>query len=328
VKRSSTLLLLTLLLAGCGNAGEDLAFGVKKANGINVLVYFDRDGSGDYTPPPGGIDTTASGIWLKLLRLNTIVPADSDTTNAAGILKFAEVDPGYYGVVVDTARLGDSIVATRIPVVATVQAGGIAPQVQISLAPPFFTLQGVRSVPFGKTVLIGGVITAGRQSFGDGSAYLQDAGAALRIQTVRNLNNNPGNQGGDVVRVRGVVSLFNGEVVLDSTRVYLAANHAEPLPDNLGTGAAASAAGGSDDARLVHIAGATVKDTTRAGAVFTAGVDDGSGRVEIRVDPLLFVTSTTFNPDTAVVDVTGVLVPTGTGTWQLWPRTRDDIVIH
>jgi hypothetical protein len=317
------LLLLAATQLNCGNAGEDLGFGVRKAAGLKAFVYFDRDASGD----PTAADTTPPGIEVRLLRLNATQPSAIDTTEASDTVRFTEVDPGYYVVIVDSTALGDSIVATRSPTTATVQAGGQIPLVRINLAPPVLTLQGARAAASGKVVIVGGVINAGRQSYGDGSAYLEDPTGSLRIQGVTNLNGNSANQPGDVVRVRGTVAVFNGQPVLTSTRVYLVGGSPEPPPDTLTTGQAASANAGSADASEVRVLNAVILDTTRTGPVFVAGVNDGSGRLEIRIDPLLFATTTVFALN-SLVDVTGVLVPTGLGAWQLWPRTRDDYVVH
>jgi hypothetical protein len=318
-------LILAGLLAGCGNAGKDLGFGVRKAKGLDVLVYFDRNGSGFYDKPA---DTATKGIGVELLRQGVIPAIDSAGTNDTGGIRFSEIDPGYYLVVVDTGFLSDSIAATRTPSVTTIRAGDQVPQVQVALAPPLLALDQVRAGSVGKTVLVEATITAGRQSYGDGSAYIVDSTGSMRMERVRNLSGNPANFPGDIVRVRGRIALTNGHPVLDTAQVFLAGTKPEPLPATLTTGEAANAGGGVSDAALVRIVGATIVDTaTPVGGVFTAGVNDGSGRVELRIDPLLFATLPLFAPG-ALIDCTGVLVPSTPVVWQLWPRTRDDFVIH
>lgn len=317
-----------LVLAGsqlaCGNAGEDLGFGVRRAPPMTALVYFDRDGSGTYATPG---DTTVAGLLVRLIQVGVPEPLQSGTTAANGTVVFSNLDPGFYAAVVDSQVLGDSIVATRSPFTMRVVAGGQPTTMEVGLAPPLVTVQAFRASLPGRIFLVGGVIHAGRHQYTDRASYLSDSTGALRLQNVRNLNNNPENVPGDVVRVRGKVAVFNGQAVLDSAVVYLVTPGPEGAPDTLTTGEAVTAQGGLQDAALVRVEGATILDTATVGAVFRVGVNDGSGRLEIQLDPLGFPTTSLFVPG-SLIDATGVLVPLTPGVWQLWPRNRDDYVIR
>jgi len=324
---SSALLLLVTALAACSNAGEDLGFGAPKSGGLNVVVYFDRDNSGGFSTPE---DTTRQGVRVRLLVGSSVpVLVTTDTTIPDGSVGFPNLESGNYQVEVDTQFLKDSIVATPVPPVVTVRAGDTPPTIAVGLAPPLVSVQQVRAtLPVGKIVLLQGVISSGRENFSDTSAFLADASGPLRLQKVRNLDGSTFNDPGDLVRVRGRIAVFRGQRVLDSARIHFVQGTPPPAPEVLTTGSAATAVSGTKDAALVVVRNAVIQDSSTVGGVFQIGVDDGSGRLELRFDPL-------GDPDRAdfvmnsLIDATGVLVPTGsTGPWQLWPRDGGDYLVH
>jgi hypothetical protein len=319
------LVLLTLATAqlSCGNAGSDLGFDPGRARPLTALVYFDRDGSGTNTAG----DTTVAGILVRLVRVGVPVPLQEGTTAADGSVIFASLDPGTYAAVVDDGFLQDSIVATRTPYTIIVTAGGEQDTMEVGLAPPFVTIQEFRSGVVGQVRIVGGIITAGKHQYTDQAAYLSDSTGALRLQNVRNLDGSNVNDPGDVVRVRGQLSVFNGTPVLNDAVVYLQDFGPERLPDTLLTGEAANAQAALKDAALVRVVNATILDSTTIGGVFRVGVNDGSGRVELLLDPLGFPDRTDFVIG-AQIDATGILKPVATGGWQLWPRSGGDYTVH
>lgn len=325
MRRCSYLVLLTLATAqlSCGNAGSDLGFDPGRARPLTALVYFDRDGSGTNTAG----DTTVAGILVRLVRVGVPVPLQEGTTAADGSVIFASLDPGTYAAVVDDGFLQDSIVATRTPYTIIVTAGGEQDTMEVGLAPPFVTIQEFRSGVVGQVRIVGGIITAGKHQYTDQAAYLSDSTGALRLQNVRNLDGSNVNDPGDVVRVRGQLSVFNGTPVLNDAVVYLQDFGPERLPDTLLTGEAANAQAALKDAALVRVVNATILDSTTIGGVFRVGVNDGSGRVELLLDPLGFPDRTDFVIG-AQIDATGILKPVATGGWQLWPRSGGDYTVH
>jgi hypothetical protein len=174
---------------------------------------------------------------------------------------------------------------------------------------------------------VGGIITAGKHQYTDQAAYLSDSTGALRLQNVRNLDGSNVNDPGDIVRVRGQLSVFNGTPVLNDAVVYLQDFGPERLPDTLLTGEAANAQAALKDAALVRVVDATILDSTTVGGVFRVGVNDGSGRLELQLDPLGFPDRTDFVIG-ALIDATGILKPLATGGWQLWPRSGGDYTVH
>lgn len=325
MRRCGLFVLLTLATAqlSCSNAGSDLGFGPRRARPLTALVYFDRDGSGTNTTG----DTTVAGIVVRLVRVGVAVPLQEGTTAADGSVVFANLDPGSYAAVVDDGFLQDSIVATRTPYSIVVTAGGEPDTMEVGLAPPFVTIQEFRSGTVGQVRIVGGIITAGRHQYTDQAAYLSDSTGALRLQNVRNLDGSNVNDPGDIVRVRGRLAVFNGTPVLDNAVLFLADFGPERLPDTLLTGEAANAQGTLKDAALVRVVNATILDSTTIGGVFRVGVNDGSGRVELQLDPLSFPDRTDFVIG-ALIDATGILKPVATGGWQLWPRSGGDYTVH
>ncbi len=164
-------------------------------------------------------------------------------------------------------------------------------------------------------------------SFGDTSAYLRDAGGALRLT---NAQVTVGNfvAPGDSVRVLGTVALRDGQPVLDIARiVLLQPGTTSPSADTVTTSEAAAALAGARDADLVRIQASSVTDSATAGADYTVTVDDGSGPLVVVIDSVQGI------PPTAVVPgdslrVNGVLVPTGTGSWRLKPRVQADLTVY
>lgn len=321
------LVLLVAPLSGCGNAGEDLGFGTRKSGpGLRATFYFDADNSGDNTGPPE--DLPAMSVPVRLF-LGATAPRDvgQGTTLASGDISFPNLEPGAYHLEVDPAFLSDSIVATANPTSARVASRGDTVIVSIGLAPPIFTAREVRSGLLGKVVIVTGVVSSGRRSFSDTSAYLADTSGALRLQKTVNLNGLLDNDPGDDVRVRGRIAVYHGQRVLDSARVFLVRTVPPPVPQVLTTGPAAQAFGGTKDAALIRVLNATILDTATVGNAFIIGLDDGSGRMELLLDPAVSVLTSIFALG-AKLDATGVLVPGASGAWQLWPRSTADYLLH
>ena len=135
---------------------------------------------------------------------------------------------------------------------------------------------------------------------------------------------------GDSVRLRARVSTRLGQRALDDVSVFIVAPTFVPTAHSVSSAAAATGAGGSLDAALVSILDATITDTVTVGGHLTLTMNDGSGAVTVVLDRAadavfrapfpagMFVAPNRF-------DVIGVLVPTGTGTWRVRPRSALDL---
>ncbi|MCH7476332.1 MAG: hypothetical protein IIA27_16935, partial [Gemmatimonadetes bacterium] len=118
----------------------------------------------------------------------------------------------------------------------------------------------------------------------------------------------------------------DGQTVIADVVSFTLAFSRVPPPVEITTLVADGADGGVLDAQLVKVIDATIGTTSTVGGDFVMTVDDGSGPLEVVLDKDITFNLTLMVGGT-IVDVTGVLVPTGAGTWQLKPRGSGDIFI-
>jgi len=91
------------------------------------------------------------------------------------------------------------------------------------------------------------------------------------------------------------------------------------------TAVAATASGGTLDAQLVVVDSAVISDTGSVLGGFRLTVSDGSGNLSVILDQRAgFVVPGAFVPPNRF-RIVGLLVPTGTGTWTLKPRSAADL---
>jgi hypothetical protein len=131
---------------------------------------------------------------------------------------------------------------------------------------------------------------------------------------------------GQRVRLLGTTDLRDGLPALTDGSVFLLASATQPTPTTVTTAVASRASGGSLDAALVQVNGATILGgiTTPAGD-FLVTINDGSGLLEVLIDRS---TSISLNQLVAggLLNVAGLLVPSGrAGEWQLKPRSNSDL---
>jgi hypothetical protein len=184
------------------------------------------------------------------------------------------------------------------------------------------TVAQARSLIAGRLVQIEGLALNSYIAFGDATVHIVDATGSLRAVNVAGSTLVQG----DSIRFIGRTDVREGQPVLSSvTPTVLAQNRTLPPPVPVTTAVANTAGGGMHDATLVRITNATITDAGNAGGVFIVGVNDGSGRLELRIPASIgqaqFVVGNT-------ISATGLLVPTaGGGSWQLRPRSQSDITI-
>jgi hypothetical protein len=307
-------------VAGCGNAGADLGFGVPNGTTVTAIVFYDRDGSVTLN----AADTLYAGVKLLLLVAGTRDTVATGTSDAGGVVNFPVQPVGQYSIEVDTTSLGDSLVTTSLqPDRVTVTATGSPPFLGAAVGFALKTVAQARALPVGSPVMLTAVMLAGSHTFSDGFAFVHDTSGAIRLIDGTIPFGPPISLPGDSVKVAGRVGLRDGEPVIDSARVYPFIFGPAPVPDTVTTAVAATAAGGASDADLLHINGAVILDTTYAGASLHVQVDDGSGVLDLFIDANVPYTPAQFAPG-RTVDATGVAVATGTGAWQLRPRSSFD----
>lgn len=321
--RSVALALLVVAGLACDNAGADLGFGLPSGRSLSAQIYFDSDFSGTAT----AADTTIAGIRVFLLVGGTRDTVDSATTDATGLVGFTNLTPGPYTISVDSAQaLGDTLLTTLTPAAVTITSSGPTPFISARLGYPELTVAGVRGATAGRKVVIAATVLAGGQTFSDTSAFVRDTSGALRLTSAA-VTVGGSVIPGDLVRVLGRVGSRNGQPVLDSARIALFfPGFANPAADTLTSNEAAGALAGARDADLVRVTAGEITDTSTQGLDFRVTIDDSSGPLEVLLDARLQVPTAPFVLGDSL-NVAGVLVPLGAGTWQLRPRSQQDITI-
>ncbi len=309
------------LLASCENAGRDRVLGVQATGIVKGLVYFDRNGT--RTPDAG--DTTLSGVGVRLIVSATLDTLGRTTSDTAGLFRFGAVPVGGVLMAVDSTTIpGDSLQVTRIDVPRVMVTPGDSFVVRIAVSFPQVSVLQARGLPSGKKVFVVGVALNDVTAFGDRTVHLADTSAALLVTSVRTLVVT-----GDSVRLLGTRQTRSGEPTLDNPTVFRLAVGAATPAHPVSSAMAANANGGLFDAALVQVLGATVQDTSTVAGNRHLTVTDGSGLLVIQLDTIAGFRRVVVAADTvgATLDATGVLVPTGAGTWILLPRAPLDVVV-
>ena len=310
-----------MLLAAfaCDQPERDPTFGLDAFGVIHATVYVDRNANDSFD---AANDAPLPGITVSLLRTNTDTVMRR-TTNAAGFVTFSAVPVGTFQLAVASAS-GDSLIAGKAdPQSITVGAQDTA-ESTISFKYPVFDIVRARALPPGRRVSMRAVTLNPWTSFSDNAVHLMDSTGFIRAQRVL-----PGSFGaGDEVRVIGTTALQDGRPVLQDVEITLLRVSAPQSPRVISTAIAGGADAGRLDAALVRISNAAVLgwQTTPTGDIVVA-VNDGSGRTEIFVDRSSGVDLSKAERN-VLLDVTGVLVPAGSGNgWQIRPRSNADVKI-
>jgi hypothetical protein len=188
---------------------------------------------------------------------------------------------------------------------------------------PVVSIAAARALPVGRNVVVVGVALNGSANFSDTTVHLADTSGVVRLTRLRGTV-----AAGDSVRVRATTARRNGQPTLDAGTVTALGQGLYPTAAVLTTLAAAGAVGGTRDAQMVSVRNASISDTTRVLGDFQLGVSDGSGRLVVLLDQVAgFVVPGSYLPG-SIFDIVGLLVPTGTGTWILKPRSAADLRKH
>jgi hypothetical protein len=200
---------------------------------------------------------------------------------------------------------------------------------------PVVDVEGARASEPGRRVTLTGTALTGWSTFGDATVHLMDGTGSLRLTRAGLLNLAPG----DSVRVVGTVANSAGQRVLDEAGISIIRKAVLSFPQSLApplvvdAGTARRAEGGRLDAAQVRVVGLTITSTATVAGDFVVSGDDGSGMLDVVFDQDVdFSKSGTFDRALLtvgrVIDVGGVLVPTGDGDWQLKPRARAEVAIR
>ncbi len=316
-------LVASFVVAACGNAGSDLGVEPPPLKTVNVATFLDRDGSAT----PSEADTAYAGVRLIIRPAAGGLPVQTITTNAQGQAQFDDIPVGSYSVSVDPASLGDSLLVAAVsPTTLRLMFDqGILDQT-IRLAYPELSIQNARQDVPGRRVMIRGLVLAGVQSYRDTTSYVQDATGRVRLTRVSLRGGLTGNNPGDSITVIGSISSRAGQPTLDQAIITLLGFRPSPIPFALTTAVAATANGGVLDAGLVQITAATITEATLVAPDLRVVVDDGSGPLTMILDSQGGFNQAAFIPG-RVLNARGILVPDGTGRWQLKPRGGGDVTV-
>jgi hypothetical protein len=183
------------------------------------------------------------------------------------------------------------------------------------------TVAEARTLPRETLVSIVGIALNGHAAFGDRTIHLADATGGIRaFRAGAGII-----EAGDSIEVVGLTAVepVGLQPVLGNAAVTVL-GRGTPFPlAELTTSAASSAVEGRLDAALVRVTAAAPAETTPVSGGVRFLLDDGTGELTV----LAGFPVGTF-PAAAVVEVTGVLVPSTSGSWLIRPRGSYDLVVR
>ncbi len=323
--RLSPCLLVGLLTLGCQNAGEDRVLAVEATGSVFGSAFFDGDGNGR----ADGSDLPMEDLRVYLVVAGGLDTAGVGTSNSQGTYSIEDLPVGRYDVLIDTSTVGDTaiIVLNDSATVTVRPADSVSILMGVSF--PSVSLTELKQLPVGERVFTEAVALTALNAFGDTTLHVGDAATSLRatrvqFQTVA---------AGDSVRLLGRRGSRDGQPTLDFVQAFLLGVGTVRPAERITTALAATADSARLDAALVRVVTATISDTTTRQFDFVVTADDGSGALEIvfDIDAGLTIPIITL-PDSVtqatVMDVTGVLVPDGSGAWLLKPRVNADVTLQ
>lgn len=319
--RAAAALIPPLVLAACEPAGTDLGFGAEETGEVSALVYLDRDGSGT----PTSFDTLLTNATVALRPRAGGASVATAVTDIEGVALFENVPFGDYVVTVESGVLGDSLLVAAIEE-DSIRVELAAPEVAVTarLGWEEVSIREARTRASGTVVFIRGTVSSGVQIFSDLSTHMADTSLAIRMTGLTLLGNLTGHNPGDSVVVRGIIGQANGQPILTSGRIIRVATRPAPIPTSITSGVAATAQNGALDAAFINLTSVTISDTSTVAPDFRVVASDGSGAITIILDANINFNRTAFRPD-RVMNIRGVLVPSGQGSWTLKPRVTGDV---
>lgn len=305
------------LSVACDNANEQLALPDLGYGAFGIGVIIDRDGSRSFSPG----DTAYTGARFALFSANGTDTLRRVTTDTLGIAFFDSLPIGRYRYALIPSSLGDSLpdvdgVEGTFRIIAAGDSSVASATARVGYAT--LSIAEVRSAPAGRRVFVHGVVTSAMQFHTDQAMHIT-AGGNLRITDATHRPGRTGNNVGDSVVVFGTTGAVNGQPVLLNGVVQTISERPAPIADEVDVATARTAQDGALDAALVHIVGATVGDTASVDEEFHVGIAQGADTVMMVIDPLLQPNKSSFAPG-RTLELRGVLVANGDGTWHIKPR--------
>lgn len=325
MKRRLWVALGAIVALGCENGGATRTLEISASGVVFGEVYFDANGSGAREAE----DTPFAGARVRLLAPSGRDTIFRATTGADGTFRLSGIPVGSYSILIDSASAGDSarLVAAAATPVTVLPGDSIGFVGAISF--PVVSIADARTGPLGSRLFVRAIALHARDTFSDTTLHVVDETGAMRATRVRPSTTPVA--GGDSVVLRARTADRLGQRVLDDVSVFIVRPTFIPTAATITTAVAATGGGaGARDAQLVRIVNAAVIDTATVAGNLQMTMNDGSGSVIVILDraadvgfraplpPGLYVAPNRF-------DLSGVLVPTGTGVWRVKPRSSLDL---
>jgi hypothetical protein len=289
-----------------------------------VLVFLFRDDNLN-AAYNSAIDIILKGARVDLRLSGALGRQPGGVTDTLGIRVF-RVPVGRYVVDVDQGLLGDTLEVQAGAGEFTVTAGDTV-FVPVAVGFPTITITEARALPLGEARWVRGIIMNSPNVFGDSTFHMVDDSAAIRVTNARpNLPVLPG----DSALILGRRTMRDGQPTLELQVVPVVPGVINPPPpDSISTGTAATAGGGTLDARFARVTDAALTDTATIDGFFVLTLNDGSGDLHVVQDPSVFGVGgqqplRVYMPDSTSWNINGMLVPNplNTSEWVLKPRQR------
>lgn len=323
MRRTALLLATGLLIQGC-ESPSDVPLGFPAAGDVRVRAYLDENGDGRRSE----IDAPLAGLPVQVRFWNSLGPVDGGVTDANGELTLVRIGVGTMRLDPSSSFTGDTLVVVEPAENPFTVRPDTTVVLTVGLGYPSVSLAQVSALPVGRRVFTSGIALNGRENFGDGEVHLRLGNTALRATRVDRVGVSPG----DSVRMVGRTRLVEGQMTLDSARIFvLSGSVALVQPQDVSTAQAASAVGGTRGAALVRVQEALITAARTQGGNRIVTVDDGSGAVEMVVRDYLQIDGSLLIAGSTVVRGAGLLRPTpgsGGSVWQLFPRGPADLLLR
>ena len=321
------LCLSAAVVAACDNEGASRTLGIDATGIVTGSIFLDVNGSG--LRDAGDLPFVGARV-----RLLTSVSRDTvlrGTTGAGGVFRFGTVPVGNYEIVVDETSGTDGANVVILDESSIVVLPGDSLEVNGMFSAEHVTAADIRTMPLLENVFLTGVALHARDIYSDTLLHVMDGLGAIRAVRPR-----PGMGpvvAGDSVRLHGRVSMRLGQRALEEVTVYVLGSTFIPTLSTLTTAVAATANAGAFDAALVRVNGAPIIDTATVNGSLHLTVNDGSGALVVVLDRAADVAFRAPLPAGVYdagdrYDLIGILVPTGTGSFVLRPRSAFDLTLR
>ena len=311
---------MSFAASGCDDSLGDRVLDIDATGAVLGIAYVDRNGNGVLDLPADG---PQANLRVQITPSGGGAAIATSITDALGAFAFRNLAVGDYRVRVDSTSVPDSLQLIGVDSAQVRVAAADSVGVLVALSFAKVSVAAARALPAGRRVFIEGVTLNGLTTFGDSTLHVADSTGAIRAIRVLATNINAGIR----VRVLGTTELRDGQPSLADATITQLSSGIQPQPTLLTTGTAAHASNGSLDAALAQVVAAQIVGaSTTATDDFLVAVNDGSGLLEVLIDRSSGINTSGLITGAQLTAV-GVLVPAGSGKWQLKPRAAADLTV-